>query len=59
MIRLRLLVSAALLPAALALAQQRLYLGEGGGVDLAALRLSWAAPPARAGMDAAVMGGGL
>jgi hypothetical protein len=43
--------------AALAVPEQRLHLGERGGIDLAALRLVGAAPPARAGVDAAIMGG--
>jgi len=39
----------------LAVAEQRLHLGQGGGIDLPALRRVAAAPPAGAGMDAAVV----
>ena len=40
---------------ALALAEQRLHLGERGGIDLPALRMIRPAPPSRAGMDAPVV----
>ena len=40
---------------ALALAEQRLDLGERGGIDLPALRVIRPAPPPRAGMDAPVV----
>ncbi len=43
--------------AALALAEQRLDLGERRGIDLAALRVIRPAPPPGAGMDAAVVVG--
>ena len=39
----------------LAVAEQRLHLGQRRGIDLPALRLVAPAPPARAGMDAAVV----
>ena len=40
---------------ALALAEQRLHLGEGPGIDLAAFRVIRPAPPPRAGMDAPIV----
>ena len=41
--------------AALAVAEQRLHLGQRLRIDLAAFRLVEPAPPSRAGMDAAVV----